>query len=852
MPKRCTCWKGVLTILACVLLLSCARSSTGPILPAADPAQTARASDSSQGRAVWGLWDVTIDPSSGTIEAVPLRGAEFKANVTMFLQPPAGKTSNLKFENLDLTDYFTEGVLTLDVGLTHPFPGLDVYTGFDVMGAFMHDGSYISSYDPGATWGRKGVDAVLLNADGYTRWFNALEFPKPGILGYTPGAMGSKNFTPGATLNPFKYFADGLDVDEDLSAYFSDPYNCENRGCFRVGSTNKRHYILQFPMAGGAPVLKFQYGVFAGWEPPEEEEPGYPISDFPISANMPEALVLSGVSSESDLYYIDDTTKGGTLRLVLEILDQQGAVSPLYVTGDIAGIAVESPDALIPGGYEFLDQTELELIAQPGGPLSSVYTIDIPNCEPSGAGEKPLLVTVLSSSPSDYNSGIAGFPYPEGVALAAFWTGTVLVSDTVANLPPVGGDLSLYWDCTGDPCSGQAFTVEISEAYDPEGEPVTITWDFDGDLDYADDMDGDDTNLSGGYKYDLPGSYECRCRISDGVMNTDVGPFDINVLDCIPDSPTLVKTVPDSTPLGLEARKIAYNPDGGYVYVCPHYSGAGYVTIVDVDPIEDAHVVNMVDVPCPWIATIEYANGYVYTSGGANYGVMTVDVDPPETASCVNQWNPGWATGSMEDMHVVGDYLYVAAQWWGLMVFDLTDPAAPAHLGHTGTAHAFTSSVMVTPDNKWGFTTDGYHNSGYLSWINIVDLSNPSSPTIVKSLQIQDYDVLPTQCDVAGDYLYVVYHPWTGTPYLTVVDISDPTNPVKVTDFNVGTGTWDVEVVGDYAYVSMGSLEVVDVSDPTAPVLLSSVDVFPECRGSAIYCGTAYIGSDLVDIIDLY
>jgi hypothetical protein len=82
---------------------------------------------------LWGLWDVMIDPASGTIETVPIRGPEFTANVTVFLQPPKGSLNYLKFTNLDLTKWFDQGLIELDVGLTHPFPGYDEYTGFDVL-----------------------------------------------------------------------------------------------------------------------------------------------------------------------------------------------------------------------------------------------------------------------------------------------------------------------------------------------------------------------------------------------------------------------------------------------------------------------------------------------------------------------------------------------------------------------------------------------------------------------------------------------------------------------------------------------------------------------------------------------
>jgi hypothetical protein len=836
-------------IAAAMFLVSCSQPASNPMLPATgDNDLQSRMEPAGHNKALWGTWEVIIDPVGGTIDAVPVRGAEFAANVTMFLQPPAGKLSNLKFENMDLTGFFGGGLIQIDVGLTHPFPGLNQYTGFDVMGVFRHEGSYVSNYDAAMSWGQPGVDGVLLNADGLTRWFNISEFTTPGILGYVPGSAGTPGFMPTATLCGFKFFADGLDKDQSLLDFFSIPGNCETRGCFKPGSTNYRHYVLQFPMDGDQPVLKFQYSVIANWESPESPPP--PPEDFPIGANMGEGIVLSGSTTESSLYWHDATHFGGALKLKVEILDHQGAVNPAGITGEIGGIVVESPEPLVPGGYKLFNQGYLAGVAEAAGPASSIYTVEVIGCIPSSNADKPLLVTILSAEPTTYDSGIPGFVFPEGAKLAAHWVGSVSVSTVIPNDPPIGGDLSFHWDCAGDPCTSQPTTFEISQAYDPDGNPVTIKWDFDGDMDFSDDQDGSDSNLSAIYTYTVPGNHDVWCRIDDGTLHTDVGLLAINVLDCQPDTPTIVNTALDTT--GLQARKIAYNPEGGYVYTCPHNSGSGVVSIVDVDPVDQAQVVNTVIVPGAWLATIDYANGYVYTSGGAGNGVVTIDVDPPETAHIVNTWNPGTGTGSMEDMHVIGNYLYVAAQWWGMIVLDISNPALPVERGHTGTAHAFTSSVMATPDNMWGFTTDGYHNSGYLSWINVVDLSNPDSPKIVKSLQIQNYDVLPTNSDLQGDYLYVVYHPWTGTGLLTIIDVSDPLNPVKVIDFPCGTGTWDVEAVGNFAYVSKGDLAVIDISNPSAPFMVGAVPTPPESRGSAIYCGTAYTGSNLVDIIDLY
>jgi len=847
-------------IIMVIMLVSCSGNNFSPTSPSVKPElrNEAVSGEGSQSKGTWGFWDVAIDTESGEISVEPLRGVMFKANVTMFLQPPAGSLANLKFVNLDLDEYFAAGVIDLDVGLTHPFPGVDKYTGFDVLGVFMHNGSWVSGWDGYKNWSRPGIDAILLNADGYTRWFNPVEFDMPGILGYTPGAAGTPGFVPDAILNPYKYFADDLEELVDLSEFFSDAGNCDDRGCFRVGSTNFRHYSLQFPMEDDIPVLKFQYGVFANWEPANEDEPNWPISDFPISANMAESIIISIDTSESDLYYIDDVTRGGTLRGTVEILDHQGARDVGGVTGQLGGLRIETTELNIwdPAfAAEFTD-VDLQNTEMPGGPSSSVYTFEVSGCEPIAAGDTEIMITVLAQDAEDYDQGIPGFPFPEGERLASYFLASVNVSSDVPDLPPVGGDLSLSWDCPGDPCSGVFFTMEISEAYDPDGDPVTITWDFDGNLDYLDDMDGDDTNLSALYVYNTPGVYECWCRIDDGTMQTDVGPFEINVMDCIPDDPTVTTEV--ASPGGWFGYDVVYNPDDGYAYAAVSTGSAGTLKVIDLDPIETAGIVGSVSFG--WLQnSIAYKDGYCYIAGVYLNGISTVDVSTdPTTPTIIDTYYQGLSNAMIFDLDVVGDYLYAAAQWGGIMVFDISDPADMTFVGQTpggfGTV-INSSSVVVTDDNQWGFYTDGYEvNPDYPDYVKVVDLSDPSAPTVVHEVDVQYH--FNTDMDIEGDYIYL-----TETEWFTVIDISDPETAEIVFTSNSGFGgsQYGLEAVGSYVYMvkglwGSGTLTIIDVSDPLSPSPYGTLALPGGGMGISEYCGELYIAAsyNALDIVDLY
>jgi hypothetical protein len=140
---------------------------------------------------LWGYWSVSIDPLAGTVEIVPLRGAQFSVNVTNFLQPPAGKTANLGIAVTDVSEWMSEGKLKVDVRLTHPFPGLDQYTGHDVRGIFIAPGDASSNFNHNVLFTSLSEDHPrLLNADGLTRWWNPPEFTGGApIFSYIPGKL---------------------------------------------------------------------------------------------------------------------------------------------------------------------------------------------------------------------------------------------------------------------------------------------------------------------------------------------------------------------------------------------------------------------------------------------------------------------------------------------------------------------------------------------------------------------------------------------------------------------------------------------------------------------------------------
>ncbi|HDS30359.1 MAG TPA: hypothetical protein ENN67_04865 [Firmicutes bacterium] len=277
----------------------------------------------------------------------------------------------------------------------------------------------------------------MLNPDGYTRWWNANEFTDPlPIFSFKPGKMGNDSF-PSATLNPYKYYSDDLAYSMDVK-----DMTISNRGVFRpTGQSNTRLYKIQFPVIGSEPSLVFSYAVDASWEPPDPMgAPNYPIEFFGPGAQCKEAYHLVADFDNSTMWY-DNGSFGGEMILELEVFDWQGAVNPSGVPAEVSAIWIESPILTSPVNIY------PTAVTSPGSQItSSVFEAEIQSSNLSipATGDYPVLITVESATPSNYQpqlDGGEGYIFPD-VPLAAY---TMAFCTVETGQPYVPAD-----DVTGD------------------------------------------------------------------------------------------------------------------------------------------------------------------------------------------------------------------------------------------------------------------------------------------------------------------------------------------------------------------------------------------------------------------
>lgn len=503
-----------LVIAAMAAALGCS-SGSGPLTP--DPGikgmKAGPAGFQANHLVPWGVWEVTLNPASGTADILSLRGLEFTADVTQFMQPPISPKHLMEIAIDPATDWIA-GHVIVDVSFSHPFPGLDTYTGFDVRGACIGDGTIAGITDPNVMYAGP-EDLRVLNADGLTRWFNPAEFTTYGtIFGFTLGKLGTPVYDFTSTLNGYKYFCDGLEKDTDVAEFFSDPGCANPRGYFSAGNKLTRTYDLQFPTPGGTPQYKFQYAVIAGWESPVVSPPVNIPGDFTLSANCQESYVIK-TSDESDLYFVSESEKGGGLALDVTVYDHQGATNSAGVSDEIFAVQLESHAGLIKTDLAVFDSAALASALLESNEKFARYLLTVPEagCDPTSGGDMPILVAVLSTDPVSYDSGFPGFDFPAG-ALAAYSMATVHVSDMITNQPPVavaeivGGDNIIFED--------QSLGFDGSSSYDPDGTIVSYEWDADDDGAY-DDATGPNPSI----QFNTTGIFHVDLKVTDNKGATD-------------------------------------------------------------------------------------------------------------------------------------------------------------------------------------------------------------------------------------------------------------------------------------------------------------------------------------------
>lgn len=436
----------LLISLFLLLLVSCSSTSTN-IAVGDLPAKESTGGNTSH--RLMGLYQFTWDPETGSLEYCQLRMSDMHLNVLSWLEPTPLLFLTLESDiEYDLINNF----VTVDIGLTHPFAGLNEFAGFDVKGIVISRADLIDA-TPSRDLKMPGPTTLrLVNADGYTRMWNPEEFPydpDSEIFTYNDGLLGAPddwaNFD--AQLNGYKYFCDGLGPADPVS---NMPFT--NRGLFVPGSKNIRTYKLAMPQG-----LIFNYAVDASWEFPGGEAPWAIPDDYPISANSPEAYHID--YSLEGIMFAENA--GSDMNLYITVYDHQpGTIQNVYVEAkDLYFADVPNPPAVYIASFQGSTQ------------FTDVYSVHLENFEGAEAGTYPALIYV-----EDVNEDVILSP---ASADPIYYTAYKLIDIDVTPAPGVLITLEEDAQAKGQPSFNKTFVYDAYYAVLPPTHVVDYT-DADG------------------------------------------------------------------------------------------------------------------------------------------------------------------------------------------------------------------------------------------------------------------------------------------------------------------------------------------------------------------------------------
>jgi hypothetical protein len=271
--------------------------------------------------------------------------------------------------------------------------------------------------------------------------------------------------------------------------------------------------------------------------------------------------------------------------------------------------------------------------------------------------------------------------------------------------------------------------------------------------------------------------------------------------------------------------------DGFYAYVADGYK----FRIVDIsnptNPVEIAmHEMNVT------IRDVHVIGNYAYLAG--SYRELTImDVSNPQSPIEVGYYDNNWSSSGL---YVSGSHAYIAASIGGLRIIDVSTPGNPVEVGF----------FKYGPYDGYNFLdvyiVGNYAYVAYESGLLVINVSNPGSPYLVDTIDIEGY---PNEVSVFGNHAFVS----SKNEGLHIIDISSVSNLSESSYIDAADYTLDVCVSGSYAYLAnnVDGLRIIDISNPNNPIEVGNMPTQYYLRGLDVVGSYAYLAGSGIHIVDI-
>jgi hypothetical protein len=155
-------------------------------------------------------------------------------------------------------------------------------------------------------------------------------------------------------------------------------------------------------------------------------------------------------------------------------------------------------------------------------------------------------------------------------------------------------------------------------------------------------------------------------------------------------------------------------------------------------------------------------------------------------------------------------------------IIDSTNPSLSSIISSLNTGPGLSALVVAGP---YVYVA----NTSSISQLQIIDIHNRESPTIISQLKVPlpEASSTPPKANsifYKNGFVYLGTSKWAG-PEFYIVDVSNPNSPNIVSSFETNTLINDIYVINNFAYLATSDIlqmRTLDISDKSSPILKDS------------------------------
>ncbi|MHA1479908.1 MAG: hypothetical protein ACTSQZ_00580, partial [Candidatus Thorarchaeota archaeon] len=288
------------------------------------------------------------------------------------------------------------------------------------------------------------------------------------------------------------------------------------------------------------------------------------------------------------------------------------------------------------------------------------------------------------------------------------------------------------------------------------------------------------------------------------------------------------------------SRLTSLDVNGNYVYLT---SENGNFTILDCTDVENVQESGATSLSYPWTVTILGGFALVGTRGS---GLFILDIEDHTNITETGFYYPAhW----IHEIAIDGDYTFLASEGKGLHIINTTTAM------NTEGLTEIENAISIVPGFDEAYDIDVQSGiayvAGLVSGLTILNVSDPTNPFRVNGI---DYGESVSAVSVYNDLLYITLY--SGT--LRVLNISDSINPVIISDVSIYGSPSRISISDSIAAVAAGNQwSLINITDPYAMNVTATVTGFNTMREIAISQNLVFVSAQdmgfyIYDISDPY